>query len=120
MSGGGVFAADFADQDRLRGEHSREVRLKVPSCARHTAKQVQAQRPEFRKCVAGQMRLGQKAKARDSAGAGKLVPMGRTNGAQVEIGDDVREQFFSRAHTAKRVRTTTLRIDNPFGPMHRL
>src|SRR5580704_94299 len=43
---------------RPGGKHPPKLSLKLPTCARHAAKQVQAERPELRKGMAREMRLG--------------------------------------------------------------
>lgn len=70
--------------------------------------------------MAGEVGLGQKAQAGDSPGAGKLVPAGLTDGAKAKISDDLAEERLQHLVIAKGVRTASLRIDNPFDPMHRL
>ena len=70
--------------------------------------------------MAREMGLGQKAKTSHSAGARKLVPAGFSDGSQIEVRDDLLKQVLQQFKVAERIRTTPLRIDNPFGSMHRL
>jgi hypothetical protein len=79
-----------------------ERRFKIPLSARNTAENIQAKRIVFGKGMAGDVGFGEQAKAGDSAGPWKLMPLRFADGAQLQAANHSMEKGFYRAHVAQR------------------
>ena len=70
-----------------------ENSFEIPLCTRNATKEIEAERAVLGKCVACKMRFREKAKAGDSSGAGKLVPLGFSDGPKLHFPNDAVEQI---------------------------
>jgi hypothetical protein len=68
-----------------------ENSFEIPLSARDTTKEIEAERTVFRKRVAREVRLRQKAKAGNPSGAGKLVPLGFADRPKFHFPNDANE-----------------------------
>jgi hypothetical protein len=64
------------------------------------------------------MRLGEQTQARDAASIRKLMPLRRTDRAQVHRGNDPLEQLVEERGIAQRLSRTAVRVNDPFDSAH--
>ena len=73
----------------MRVEKLTKHSFEVPLRARNTAKEIEAERAVLGKGVAREMGFREEAKAGDSSGPGKLMPLGFAHGAELHLPNDV-------------------------------
>ena len=81
-----------------------ERRFEIPFGARKAAKQIQAKRIVLGKGMAGDVRFREQAKAGDTAGPGKLMPLRCADRTQLQASDHAMEERFDGAQVAERIR----------------
>ena len=79
-----------------------ERRFKIPFGARKAAKQIQAKRIVLGKSMAGDVRFREQAKAGDSAGPGKLMPLRSADRTQLHAANHAMEKRFDGTQVAQR------------------
>ena len=107
-----------ADRNCVRSEEISQNRFEIPFGATNATEKIEAERSVFRKGVAREVRFGEWAEASDSAGTGKLVPLGLPHGAKLHLPDDSAEQILQDSSIAQRLRRATIGFDNPLDSAH--
>jgi hypothetical protein len=79
-------------------------RFKIPFGSRNAAKEIQAKRIVFRKCVASEVRFGKQTEAGDAAGSRELMPLRFADRAQFHATYHPMEERFHRPKVAQRFR----------------
>jgi hypothetical protein len=80
-----------AHRNAARAEKLPQNQFKIPFGAWDTTEKIQAEGTVFGERVAREMRFGEQAKARDTASAWKLVPLGFADGSKLHFADDSSE-----------------------------
>lgn len=69
----------------MSGEEVLESGLEIPFRTGHATEKIQTQRTVLGKRVAGEMRFSEQTEAGNSAGSGKLMPLGRGDRPEIHL-----------------------------------
>src|SRR5579862_9146532 len=113
---------EAADVNTSRVDETPQLPLEIPVRPRRAAEQIQAEGSMLWKRMAGEVRLGEHADARDASLGGKLMPLGLGAWMEAELLHHARKHRLQRCAIAQPVRRASVRFDDPLdaGHAHRL
>ncbi len=86
-----VGSSQTADRNGICVKELPENRFEIPFSARNATEKIEAERAVLRKRMTREMRLREKAKASDTASAGKLMPLRFADGPELHLSNNAAE-----------------------------
>jgi len=106
------------DRNGIGVKEVTQSRFEIPFRTGHATEEIQAERAVLGKSVAGEMGLGEKTEAGDSAGSGKLMPLRRAYGAETHLFDNLAEEILENCPVTQRSREAAKGFDDPLDSVH--